>query len=102
METRLFKRRESGKSDPTTKWLKNLFRVVTVAITATIAYLGSENLDQFVSFVGSFACIPLVYMYPPMLHYKSCAESRAMKLLDLALIALGAVALVYTTYQILT
>jgi proton-coupled amino acid transporter len=29
-----------------------------------IAWLGANDLDKFVSIVGSFACIPLVYIYP--------------------------------------
>ncbi|ODV85066.1 hypothetical protein CANARDRAFT_199552 [[Candida] arabinofermentans NRRL YB-2248] len=102
IESRVFKKHKSGKYDPTTKWKKNGFRVGVVMGTTAIAYLGSENLDQFVSFVGSFACIPLVYMYPPMLHYKSVAISWGMKLFDACVVVLGGVAMLYTTYQILT
>ncbi|CDK24334.1 unnamed protein product [Kuraishia capsulata CBS 1993] len=102
IESRVFKKRQSGKVDYTTKWLKNGFRICCVVLTCLIAYFGSDNLDQFVSFVGSFACIPLVYMYPPMLHFKCCAKTFWMKSLDVALILLGGVGLVYTTYQILT
>ena len=34
-----------------------------VVLCAAIAWLGSNDLDKFVSLVGSFACIPLVYIY---------------------------------------
>ncbi|KAG7694902.1 hypothetical protein KL930_001225 [Ogataea haglerorum] len=100
IESRLYKRR-SGKTDSATKWSKNMFRTCMVVGTSLIAYLGSSNLDQFVSFVGSFACIPLVYMYPPMLHYKICAHTRLMKIIDMSLVVLGGVAMVYTSYQVI-
>jgi proton-coupled amino acid transporter len=35
-----------------------------VMLCAMIAWLGANDLDKFVSIVGSFACIPLVYIYP--------------------------------------
>lgn len=101
LESRIFKRKPSGKVDLVTKWQKNTFRVLVVILTSTVAYLGSSNLDLFVSFVGSFACIPLVYMYPPMLHMKAVAESKWEKGLDLGLAIFGGIALIYTTYQLL-
>lgn len=100
VERRIFKRR-SGKTDPVTKWEKNAFRIFSVALTTVIAYYGSADLDHFVSFVGCFACIPLVYMYPPLLHLKSCAKTTGSKILDISIIVLGSIALCYTTYQIL-
>ncbi|KAG5421235.1 AVT4 [Candida metapsilosis] len=124
IESKLFKL--SGKVSVQIKWLKNLFRAVFVLFIAYIALIGGENLDKFVSFIGCFACIPLVYMYPPMLHLRGCCgetsgeaggdgikgherdvSSREGKrrywlaILDYILIAIGGLALVYTTYQIL-
>ncbi|RLV93436.1 Vacuolar amino acid transporter 4 [Spathaspora sp. JA1] len=103
----------SGKKSPGIKWLKNLFRTLFVTLTAYIALIGGQNLDKFVSFVGCFACIPLVYMYPPILHLKSCckihnglSEKEKRKrywlgILDYILVFIGGVSMVYTTYQIL-
>ncbi|KAK6885882.1 Vacuolar amino acid transporter 4 [Candida tropicalis] len=103
----------SGKSSPGIKWLKNLFRTVFVLFTAYIAFVGGQNLDKFVSFVGCFACIPLVYMYPPILHLKSCCKIHDglsekekstrywLAVLDYILLIIGGVAFVYTTIQIL-
>ncbi|EMG49528.1 AVT4 Vacuolar amino acid transporter 4 [Candida maltosa Xu316] len=103
----------SGKSSPSVKWLKNIFRTSFVVFTAYIAYIGGQNLDKFVSFVGCFACIPLVYMYPPILHLKSCCkihnglsekEKRSrywLGILDYILFVIGGVAFIYTTYQII-
>ena len=62
METKLFSR--SGKNNPYTKWKKNVFRFFLVVICALIAWGGASDLDKFVALVGSFACVPLVYVYP--------------------------------------
>jgi hypothetical protein len=35
-----------------------------VGICALLAWVGANDLDKFVALVGSFACIPLVYIYP--------------------------------------
>jgi proton-coupled amino acid transporter len=54
----------TGKYNPWIKWKKNVFRFFMVALCALIAWAGAGDLDKFVSLVGSFACIPLVYIYP--------------------------------------
>lgn len=58
----IFKR--TGKNNPYVKWKKNIFRFFMVVLCAMIAWIGADDLDKFVSLVGSFACIPLVYIYP--------------------------------------
>ena len=92
---------------------KNLFRTLFVVFIAYIAYIGGQNLDKFVSFVGCFACIPLVYMYPPILHLKSCCKIHSgllekeqnnrfwLSLANYVLLVIGAISFVYTTYEIL-
>ncbi|KAI0784285.1 transmembrane amino acid transporter protein-domain-containing protein [Abortiporus biennis] len=95
MENGIFER--SGKGNPRVKWQKNIFRFCTVAFCATLSYVGAADLDKFVSFVGSFACVPLCYVYPAMLHYKACAHTRKQKIADIALMVFGLVAATYTT-----
>ncbi|ODV69748.1 vacuolar amino acid transporter 4 [Hyphopichia burtonii NRRL Y-1933] len=113
IEQKLFPPSKSGKRSLVVKWLKNLGRCFFVLMTASIALVGGQNLDKFVSFVGCFACIPLVYMYPPILHLKSCCnysndtDSNEIRkkyylgLLDYFLVFIGSIAFCYTTYQIL-
>lgn len=95
----------SGKHNPHIKWMKNFMRAVSVVLISTLAYLNANNIDKFVSFNGCFACIPLVYIYPPMIHLKSYKldprQSSVIKVFDMILIFVGTVAMVYTTYQIL-
>lgn len=57
MENGLFTR--SGKSNPQVKWQKNIFRACTVSACMVLAWVGSNDLDKFVSIIGSACCIPL-------------------------------------------
>ena len=95
LENELFSR--SGKYNPYIKWQKNVFRFFLVVLCALIAWGGAGDLDKFVALVGSFACVPLVYVYPPLLHLKAVAKSRSQKGADYALCVFGIVGCVYTT-----
>jgi proton-coupled amino acid transporter len=66
--------RKSGKGNPWVKWKKNIYRFFMVVICAGIAWLGADDLDKFVALVGSFACIPLVYIYPVSSHNLFCSK----------------------------
>lgn len=54
----------TGKYNPWIKWKKNIFRFFMVMACAAIAWAGAGDLDKFVALVGSFACVPLVFIYP--------------------------------------
>ncbi|KAK2048830.1 transmembrane amino acid transporter [Colletotrichum somersetense] len=88
---------KSGKYNPYIKWQKNLYRFFFVILCAVIAWGGADDLDKFVALVGNFACIPLVYIYPPLLHYKAVAKSRLWKISDIVLCVFGFIAMAYTT-----
>lgn len=87
----------TGKYNPYVKWKKNFFRFFMVLVCACLAWAGAGDLDKFVSLVGSFACIPLVFIYPPLLHYRACARTTYARALDVALCIVGAVGMIYTT-----
>ncbi|KAE8383032.1 transmembrane amino acid transporter protein-domain-containing protein [Aspergillus bertholletiae] len=95
MENELFTR--SGKYNPRIKWQKNCFRFFLVMICAFVGWGGADDLDKFVSLVGSFACVPLIYVYPPLLHLKACAHSRKQQIADIALTIFGVISCIYTT-----
>jgi solute carrier family 36 (proton-coupled amino acid transporter) len=95
MENELFTR--SGKYNPYIKWQKNIFRFILVLVCALVAWGGAGDLDKFVSLVGSFACVPLVYVYPPLLHLKVVAKTRWQRIIDYALCIFGIIGCAYTT-----
>ena len=88
----------SGKHNPTIKWQKNAFRFFLVFFTAFVAWGGADDLDKFVALIGSFACIPLVYVYPPLLHLKSVANTAIWKAADIILLVFGMFCMIYTTW----
>ena len=96
LENKIFSN-SSGKKDMRTKWKKNFFRTLLVIACGGISIAGASNLDRFVALIGSFACVPLVYIYPAWLHYKGVASTTAYKVGDLVMIVLGLVVMVYTT-----
>jgi proton-coupled amino acid transporter len=96
IEGKVFGRR-SGKRDATMKWKKNAFRTTLCVSCGVIAAVGASNLDKFVALIGSFACVPLVYIYPAYLHYKGVAEKPLAKAGDITMMVVGLVAMVYTT-----
>jgi len=85
----------SRKRDSSTKWKKNTFRTGNVLLWGVIAALGANNLDKFVALIGSFACVPLVYIYPALLHYKGIAGSRLVAVGDILLKVVGLGAMVH-------
>ncbi|KAJ6084258.1 Amino acid transporter [Penicillium sp. IBT 16267x] len=95
MENELFTR--SGKYNPYIKWKKNAFRFFLVILCAVIGWAGADDLDKFVSLVGSFACVPLIYVYPPLLHLRACARTRRQVFADIALTVMGVIGCIYTT-----
>ncbi|KAF2749674.1 amino acid transporter-like protein [Sporormia fimetaria CBS 119925] len=96
IEGKIFGHR-SGKREPFTKWKKNIFRSLLVMVCGIISAVGATNLDKFVALIGSFACVPLVYIYPAFLHFKGIAETPYQKIGDIMMMTVGAVAMVYTT-----
>lgn len=96
LEGKIFGSR-SGKFSRTVQWKKNAFRSGMVVLCIIVSILGSANLDRFVALIGSFACVPLVYIYPPLLHYRGIAESKISKTGDLVLMVAGVVGMIYTS-----
>ncbi|KAI1316886.1 neutral amino acid transporter [Mortierella claussenii] len=90
---------KSGGLDLKVKMQKNLLRIVLICACAVVSFVvGGPNLDKFVSFVGSVACMPLCFIFPAMFHYKACAKTMKAKILDIILGVVGIVAMVFTLY----
>jgi amino acid permease len=89
----------SGGVERKVKMSKNAIRITLVCACAVISYVvGGPNLDKFVSFVGSVACMPLCFIFPAMFHYKACAKTTRAKVLDIILGVVGIGAMAFTLY----
>jgi len=97
-EQYLFATFPGGRHSPSIKWAKNGYRTFIVFLLAGISILGSSNLDKFVALIGSFACIPLSFIYPALFHYKSGIGSVWTRSKDFLIVFLGLAAMLYTTW----
>jgi proton-coupled amino acid transporter len=59
-----------------------------------IAYFGSGDFNKFVSFIGSFCCVPLSFILPPLFHLKAVANTTFEKVVDIAFIVFGVVVMI--------
>lgn len=88
---------KSGKHSKNIKWSKNIFRFGVVMLCALIAWVGANDLDKFVALVGSFACIPLVYIYPALIHRRAVPGSWLTSTIDTLICIFGFVLMAYTS-----
>jgi amino acid permease len=98
IENGLFARFPSGRTSFAVKWSKNIYRTILCVVCAALAFgIGGDNLDKFVSLVGSVACVPLCFIFPGMFHIK-VATKRWNFIVDALLIVFGVGIMVYTLY----
>ncbi|KAG1622530.1 hypothetical protein G6F46_000768 [Rhizopus delemar] len=88
----------SGKDSMAVKWSKNMYRVIISIVCAVISFgVGGDNLDKFVSLVGSVACVPLCFIFPGMFHWKMSSKTTD-RAVDSFLMVFGAGIMIYTLY----
>ncbi|KAF9583745.1 neutral amino acid transporter [Lunasporangiospora selenospora] len=76
---------------------ENLVRVLIDVGVAVVAYAGYTKLDIFIAFVGSFACAPLLFIFPPLFHLKAFpGQPLWRKVSDVTLILFGLLVFSYT------
>ncbi|KAL0141711.1 transmembrane amino acid transporter protein-domain-containing protein [Mucor lusitanicus] len=98
IENGLFRKFRSGKDSFRVKWSKNVYRTALCVLCAAIAFgIGGDNLDKFVSLVGSVACVPLCFIFPGMFHWKVC-KKNIDKLWNALLMIFGLGIMIYTLY----
>lgn len=98
IENGIFGRFKSGRRSRLVKWSKNVYRVILSTACAAIAFgVGGDNLDKFVSLVGSVACVPLCFIFPGLFHWK-VSKKWQDKLIDGFLTLFGIGIMIYTLY----
>ncbi|KNE70312.1 hypothetical protein AMAG_14459 [Allomyces macrogynus ATCC 38327] len=91
-----------GKRSAVHKWQKNVLRTALVLAVAFGAMVGADALNRLVALIGSFACIPLSFIYPGLFSLRVFPHAPwYTKARDAFMVAFGCVAMVYVTYQTL-
>ncbi|KAI8605189.1 transmembrane amino acid transporter protein-domain-containing protein [Dissophora ornata] len=81
-----------------TRLLKeNIVRVIVDFAVVVVAYAGYTKLDIFISFVDSFACAPLLFIFPHLYRIKAFpGQPTRRKMGDIVLILFGFLVFFYT------
>lgn len=75
---------------------KNFVRSLIAIVCAVISFsVGPDNLNKFVSLVGSVACMPLCFIFPGLFHFQ-VTKNRYAKVLDVLLVLWGVGIMIYT------
>ncbi|KAG0329743.1 neutral amino acid transporter [Dissophora globulifera] len=97
IEHMVFKTVGPGPPTKARIWKENAVRVAIDFAVAVVAYAGYSKLDIVISFVGSFACVPLLFIFPPLFHIKAFPEQPLWrKISDVLLILFGFLVFIYT------
>ena len=93
-----------GEASGSPPWLSNrlrsnAFRGFVVFVTLLVAYVGSTQLDNFVSLIGCFCCTPLAFIYPCWFHIKLCKPTGSALAVDWAIIVFGVGVFFFSTYE---
>jgi len=91
--------RGSGQLNLKTKIKKNVIRIVLVAITALLAYMCSNQFDNFVALIGGLCGTPLVMIVPALTHLRLLPGNRLHMLHDVFIALTGFGCAAFSTYQ---
>ena len=80
-------------------WKINGMRTVLILICTLIAFLGKDKIGAFIAFIGSFCCVPLAFIFPVICHAKVCQPTKQILALNSAVLLLGMVLFVYTSFS---
>jgi len=94
-----------ASSAETSKWSlreelkKDALRVAVVLGCAMLCVVWADALEVFVSFIGSFCCVPLAFIYPAGMHTRICRPGPLGAARNVAIACLGCVIFVVTSVQ---
>jgi proton-coupled amino acid transporter len=89
----------TGKHNMLIKWEKNTLRTSIVLLGTLIAWGGANDLDKFISLIGSVCCCPLSLIFPPLFHLALPSTKGAKRIVDLGLITFGILVMLFTFYN---
>ncbi|KAI8386826.1 transmembrane amino acid transporter protein-domain-containing protein [Blakeslea trispora] len=89
----------TGKHNLSIKWQKNGLRACIVIVATLVAWGGANDLDKFISLIGSICCCPLSLIFPPLFHMALPTTKGMKKTMDLILIVFGLSVMLFTFYN---
>ncbi|KAI9497581.1 transmembrane amino acid transporter protein-domain-containing protein [Zychaea mexicana] len=89
----------TGKHNLHIKWQKNCLRFAIVVTCGVIAWAGANDLDKFISLIGSICCCPLSLIFPPLFHLSLDKTRGFQRVMDMILITFGVGVMVFTLYN---
>ncbi|CAO3591443.1 unnamed protein product [Absidia cylindrospora] len=109
----------TGKYNVRIKWEKNFVRFAVVMAAGLVAFFGANDLDKFISLIGSICCCkfysmtigdrdsiaffimigPLSLIFPPLFHLKLPTTTGFKRVIDLVLITFGVGVMSFTLYN---
>ncbi|KAI8047615.1 transmembrane amino acid transporter protein-domain-containing protein [Thamnidium elegans] len=89
----------TGKNSLYIKWQKNTLRAGIVTMGTLIAWFGANDLDKFISLIGSVCCCPLSLIFPPLFHLALPGTKGWKRMVDMVLIVFGAFVMLFTLYN---
>ncbi|CAO3628777.1 unnamed protein product [Cunninghamella blakesleeana] len=98
VEQALFGNR-TGKYSLRIKWEKNIIRFVVVIAVGVVAFFGANDLDKFISLIGSICCCPLSLIFPPLFHLKLSSTTGYKRWIDMVLVIFGISVMMFTLYN---
>ncbi|KAJ2706523.1 hypothetical protein FB645_001533 [Coemansia sp. IMI 203386] len=69
----------SGKVSVSVKAGKTVFRLSMIIAVLFVAAKGIERLDRLVAIIGGVACVPLAFVYPPLLHLRVFGSGSSLR-----------------------
>ena len=98
IEQALFGER-TGKNNLQIKWQKNSLRASIVVVGTLIAWGGANDLDKFISLIGSVCCCPLSLIFPPLFHMALPSTKGWKRTVDIFLMVFGTGIMLFTFYN---
>jgi len=87
-------------SPGTSQLLKiNGMRTLLICACAIISLFGKDRIQAFISLIGSLCCVPLAFIFPIICYSKVCRPGRTEAALNWAVLLLGSVLFVYTSWS---
>ena len=83
-------------------WVTNSFRGFICVSTAALAVAGASDFSNMVSLIGAFCCVPLAFIYPPLIGLRILPLSLCGRVSLVAALVVGLGSMAFCTWVALS